>query len=166
MGGRTTLSGERWCSHWTWWINHPSLSRSPSDRILMMRQPRQACPSQREAPSELFCGYLHPFPHHVIQLLLASRSLKRKAAARGRRAPRMLSIVDGFCRLPSPVCAVDSAVPPIGLLVLAAAPVPLAVRHEGGRNGSRRATTLDGPTGVETAAPLPRCDERARLPHV
>ena len=51
-----------WYSYGRWWINRSALSRSTSDRFVVVRQSRQACSSQREAPSECFCGYLHPFP--------------------------------------------------------------------------------------------------------
>src|SRR6266487_2359959 len=59
-----TVSGlvEWWCCHWRWWINRPALYRSTSGRFFVVRQSRQAFSSQSEAPSELFCGYLHPFP--------------------------------------------------------------------------------------------------------
>jgi hypothetical protein len=37
-------------------------------RVFVMRQSMQAFSSQREAPSELFCRYLRPIPHNMIQL--------------------------------------------------------------------------------------------------
>jgi hypothetical protein len=55
------------CCHWTWWINRPALSRSTSGRFFVVRQSRQAFSSQSEAPSELFCGYLHPSARDMIQ---------------------------------------------------------------------------------------------------
>ena len=97
---------------------------------------------------------------------LISLALKGKLSAKGERAPRMPSIADEFCRRPSPVFAVGIAVLSACPLVLAAARAPHAAIDEGVRNGSRLATTPDGPPGVETAALWPRCDERARLSHV
>ena len=44
-------------------------SKPTAGRFLVMRQSKQVCSSQREARSELFCGYLHPLPHNMIQLL-------------------------------------------------------------------------------------------------
>ncbi len=62
--------GGRYC-HGTWWINRPAPSRSTSGWFLVRGQSSKACSSQHEAPSELFCKYLHPSPHHMIQLLSA-----------------------------------------------------------------------------------------------
>src|SRR6266567_1136921 len=56
------LADAHGCCHWRWWINRPALYRSTSGRFFVVRQSRQAFSSQSEAPSELFCGYLHPFP--------------------------------------------------------------------------------------------------------
>ena len=51
-----------------WWINRPVLTKPTSGEFLVMRQSRQAFSSQSEPHSELFCGYLHPFPHNMRQL--------------------------------------------------------------------------------------------------
>src|SRR5215831_9651473 len=92
-------------------------------------------------------------------------ALKRELAARGTRAPPELSIVDGFCRQPSPVYAADSVAPAACPLVLAAARASPAALHEDAHNETRRATTREWPTGVGTAAPSPRCDEPTKLCH-
>src|SRR6516225_4754352 len=58
-------------------------------------------------------------------------ALKRELAARGKRAPPELSIVDGFCRQPSPVSGADSVGPAACLLVRAAARAsPAALRED------------------------------------
>ena len=61
------------------------------------------------------------------------------------------SIAGWFSRLPWLEYAGGLVEPPSCHLVLGAAQVPLAVLHEGVRNGSRLATIPDGPIGVETA---------------
>jgi hypothetical protein len=68
---------------------------------------------------------------------------KRKQAARGKRVPRVPSIFDWFCLLPSLEFAVGSVAPAACPLVLAAARAPLAAMHGDTQNGNRRATTLD-----------------------
>ncbi len=139
-------------SHWIWWINQPALCKPTSGRFLVMRQSRGAFPAQSEAPFEFFCWQLHHLPHDMTpQLHLISLALKGKRSARGERAPRALSIVDGFCRLPSLEFAAGSVEPAGCPLVLVAGPVPLAVLHGDAQNGSRRATTPDGRAGVGTA---------------
>ncbi len=75
---------------------------------------------------------------------LASVALKRKPEARGKRAPRTPSIVDGFCLLPSPEYAVGSVAPEVGHLARANARAPLGVMCEDAQNDSTRATTRDG----------------------
>jgi len=42
-------------SHWTWWINRPTLSRPTSGRFLVRRQSREAFSSQSETLSKFFC---------------------------------------------------------------------------------------------------------------
>ncbi len=76
--------------------------------------------------------------------------------ARGKRAPRAPSIVDGFCRLPSLAYAVGSAAPDVCPLVLVAGPVPLAAMHEDVQNDNRLATTPDGPEAVRPVGKWPR----------
>src|SRR5947199_3984443 len=92
-------------------------------------------------------------------------ALKRELAARGKRAPPELSIVDGFCRQPSPVYGADSAGPAACPLVLAAARASPAALRQDAQNDNRRATTRDWPTGAETAEPSPRFDEPTKLFH-
>src|SRR5579863_2031670 len=75
---------------------------------------------------------------------LTSVALKWKPVARGKRAPRASSIVDGFCRLPSLVSAADSVEPDVCHHVLAAAQASPLAMHGDVQNGSRRATTRDG----------------------
>src|SRR2546423_6056127 len=93
-------------------------------------------------------------------------ALKRKPAARGKRAPRMPSIVDVFYRLPSPEFAADSVAPPAFPLARAAERALFAGMREDAQNDSMHATILNGPAAVETAEPSPRFDEPARLFHV
>src|SRR5258706_16445809 len=97
--------------------------------------------------------------------LLASMPLKRERTARGARAPRASSSVDGFCQQPSPEFAADSVVPPICHLARAAAQTLLAVIGEAAQNDTTLATTPGGPAAVEPVERWPRCDEPARLPH-
>src|SRR5215471_6812698 len=92
---------------------------------------------------------------------LASIPLKRTPLARGKRAPRKLSIVDVFSQLPSQGSVAGSVVPPICHRALVAARTPLAVSGEDARNDSTHATTPREPAGVGTAEPLPRCGVRA-----
>ena len=42
-------------------------SKPTAGRFLVMRQSRQAFSAQSKAPSEPFCGYLHPSPWDIIQ---------------------------------------------------------------------------------------------------
>src|SRR5215467_679433 len=90
---------------------------------------------------------------------LALEPFKRKQAARGTRAPRAPSIVDGFCLLPSLEFAVGSVEPDDCLLAHEAARASPEALREDGQNDSTRATTPAGPTGAETAEPSPRFDE-------
>src|SRR5215472_11518272 len=71
-------------------------------------------------------------------------ALKRERAARGKRAPPELSIVDGFCRQPSPVYGADSVGPAACPLVLAAAGASPAAPRADARSDSTHATTPDG----------------------
>src|SRR5215471_2527544 len=100
---------------------------------------------------------LHPHP--------ALEPFKRIQAARGRRAPRVPSIVGSFCRLPSLVSFAGS----VGLeachLALAAAQASRATIREDAQNDNKPATTRDWPAAVETAEPSPRCDEPTQLFH-
>ena len=131
-----------------------------------VRQSRQAFSSQSEAPSECFCWHLHPSPRDMtLHPPLALVPLKRKPAAMGKRAPRAPSIVGWFSLLPSLGYAVGSVAPDVCPLVLEAArALPAAIREDA-QNGSTRATTPDGPTGMGTAEPSPRCDVPAPLLH-
>src|SRR5215472_13812812 len=71
-------------------------------------------------------------------------ALKRERAARGKRAPPELSIVDGFCRQPSPVYGADSVGQAACPLVLAAAGASPAALRGDARSDSTHATTPDG----------------------
>src|SRR2546421_5423937 len=57
----------RWVLPWEMVENSTSPCERLSGRFFVMRQSRQAFSSQSEAPSELFCGYLHPSPRDMIQ---------------------------------------------------------------------------------------------------
>src|SRR6266699_2327910 len=98
-------------------------------------------------------------------LHLTFMALKRKSAARGKRAPREPSIVGWFFPLPWLAYAAGTVAPDGCPLVLQAARAPLAALREDVQNDNRRATTRDWPTGVGTAAPLPRCGEPTKLFH-
>ncbi|SRR6266849_91331 len=101
--------------------------------------------SRGEAPFECFCWHLHRLPRDRILLPhLTCVTLKRKPAARGTRAPRLPSIVDGFSRLPWLVFAADSVVPEDCHLALVAARAPPAALCADAQNDSRLATTPDG----------------------
>ena len=127
-------------------------------------QSGKASSSQSEAFTRvLLLAHAAASRDKILHLHLAAMPLKRKAAARGKRAPHMPSIADEFCRLPSPVCAVGNVVLDGCHLVLAAARAPLAMIDEDAQNGNRRATTRGELTGVGTAVPSPRFDEPTRL---
>jgi hypothetical protein len=85
-------------------------------------QSEQATSSWSGAPSDFFCWHLHPSARDMTpQLHLIFLALKRKAAARGKRAPRAPSIVDVFCRLPSQGFVADSVARAVCPLVREAA---------------------------------------------
>src|SRR5437660_1056557 len=84
----------------------PRHCNPPLASFLVLRQSRQALASKSEAPCEFFYVHIHQPPRHILlRLPLALVPLKRKPLARGTRAPRVPSIVDGFCQLPSPESA-------------------------------------------------------------
>src|SRR5256885_4815973 len=65
----------RWVLPWEMVENSTSPCERLSGRFFVMRQSRQAFSSQSEAPSELFCGYLHPSPRDMIQHPILLRCL-------------------------------------------------------------------------------------------
>jgi hypothetical protein len=70
-------------------------------------------------------------------------ALKRKSVARGKRALRAPSIVDGFSRLPSPASVAGSVVPgDCPLVAVVARGLPATIREDG-QNDSMFATTPD-----------------------
>src|SRR5438034_1944895 len=143
--------------------NSINLCKPISGWFLVMRQSREACSSRSKAPSECFYEHIHPSARDMTLLPhLAFLALKRKPLARGTRAPRAPSIVDGFRRLPWLVSAADSVASEVCPLVLVAVPAPLVVIGGDAQNDNKRATTPGGRAGVETAEPSPRCDEPAR----
>ena len=83
-----------------------------------------------------------------------------------KRAPRMPSIVDGFCRLPSPASVVDSVVPDVCSLVLEAAGALLVGKREDAQNGSMLATIPGGRAGVGPAEPWPKFDATVLPLHI
>ncbi len=132
-----------------------------------MRQSRQAFSSRSEAPSEFFCSHIHPSPCDMTQQPhLALVPLKRELAARGKRAPRVPSIVGWFSLLPELRYDADSVAPPGCHLALVAARAPLAVIGEDVQHESTLATTPGELTGVGQASPSPRFDVPAQLSHV
>src|SRR5690348_9501805 len=96
---------------------------------------------------------------------LVCKALKWKLAAMGKQAPRALSIAGWFCRRPSLVYVVGSVEPGVCHYVREAARGSPVARHGDGQNGSRRATTRDGPAGVETAVRWPRSGGPELLSH-
>jgi len=152
-----------WCSHRTWWIIPVASANSVLADFFVSGSYAQVTSSWSEAPGEC-CWHLHPPASDMIpQLHVFSLAFKRKPLARGTRAPHVSSIVDGFCRLPSPVSGADSVGPAACPLARAAARGLLAWIREDGQNGSRHATTPDGRAGMEIAEPWPGCDELAPL---
>jgi hypothetical protein len=131
-------------------------STSPCDGIsgwmFIIGQSGQVTSSHGEASSECFCWPLYRLPRDITLLPhQACVALKRKLAARGRRAPPAPSIVDGFCQLPWLECVAGSVAPPSCHLVREAAGVLSAARREDEQNDRKLATTPDGPADVETA---------------
>jgi hypothetical protein len=117
--------------------------------------------SWREAPSDCFWWPFRSPPHDILQQpQLAGVDLKRKRAARGQRAPREPSIVDGFCGRPWQECVADSVAPPACHLALAAARASPAALGEDAQHATRHATIPDEPTGVGQASPWPRSGEQ------
>jgi hypothetical protein len=88
-------------------------------------------------------------------------ALKRKPAARGKRAPHAPSIVEWFSLRPWLVSVANSVAPPTCPLALVAARALRAAIGEDAQNGSTLATIPGELTGVGTAEPWPRCDEEA-----
>ena len=96
------------CSHRRWWIIRSTLCKTPSGRFFVIWTghlfPRRG--SNRvllQAPSPTCSRYDTPPTSRL-------RALKRKPLAMGTRAPRVPSIVDWFCQLPSLVSVADSVV--------------------------------------------------------
>jgi len=132
--------------------------------FLLFRLSGQVTSSRGEAPIEFCCGQLHPSPRHIIQHPhLACEPFKRKPAARGTRAPHVLSIDGWSCQLPSPESVVGSFAPPVCPLARVAARAPRVGIGEAAQNDNRRATTPDGPEAVAPVERWPRFDEPARL---
>ncbi len=146
--------------------NSRSLSKPLSGRFFVIGQSGQTFSSRSEAPSNILCGHSYPPASDMaLQPPLDLEALKRKPAARGVRAPRVLSIAGWFCRLPWLVSVADSVVPEVCPLALEAVPAPFVVIGGGARNDSTHATTPGGPTGVGTAEPSPTCGVRELPPH-
>jgi len=123
----------------------------------VMKKSREACSSQSEAPFELYCQHLHSPPHDMTpHLHLISLTLKRKSATMDTRALREPSIVDWSSLLPSQESVVDSVVPDVCHLALAAARELPAALREDGQNGSTLATIPDGLAAVELVETWPR----------
>src|SRR5215831_8075761 len=97
----------------------------------------------------------------TLLLHQACVALKRKAA-RGKRAPRALSIAGGFFPLPWLASAADSVAPLVCHLARAAASASPAALHGDAQNGNTLATTPDRPTGVGTAVRWPTSVVRAQ----
>jgi len=84
----------------------------------------------KESPfRRLLHAFSSTFPRDAPAPASCLRGLKRKRTARGKRAPRVPSIVDGFCPLPWLGCAVGSVAPDGCLLVLVSSQALSAARH-------------------------------------
>jgi hypothetical protein len=94
-------------------------------------QSRQTTFSCKKASSIDFCSHF-PSPSHGMTLHppLASRPLKRKPVARGRKAPRKPSIVGWFFVLPWLVSVADSVAEEACYLAFVPARAPPAVSGE------------------------------------
>ncbi len=91
--------------------------------------------------------------------------LKRKAAARGTRAPRAPSIVGWFFPPPWQEYGAGSVAPPVCPLARVAARAPLAVLGEDVQSDNMLATIPGGRAGVGTAELSPRFAETVLPPH-
>ena len=146
--------GEERCCHRTWWIIRFPAANPLLVGFFVMVPIEEAIFSWREGPSDFFCCYFHhPRYARTVQLHLAVVALKRKAAARGKRASRTPSIVGWFCQRPWLGYAADSVAPPACHLALVAARAQHGVIREDAQNDSRHATTPGELTGVGTAEP-------------
>jgi hypothetical protein len=109
-------------SYWTWWIILVGSAHHLWAGFFVLGQFGQAISPSSEVPSECFCWHLYQPPHTMLlQPQLACVTLKRQRAARGERAPRVPSIVDGFSRLPWLVYAGGTVAPDVCHRVLVAA---------------------------------------------
>ena len=119
-----------------------------------------------EALSEFFCFHLHQLLRTMTLLPhLACVALKRKPESRGKKAPRVPSIVGSFSPQPWLESAGDSVALDVCHLVLVAAQASPAARHGGAHSDSTRATTPDGPAAVEPVGTWPRSVVRALPRH-
>jgi hypothetical protein len=117
-------------------------------------------------PIRLLRRHVHrPLQHMRRQLHLTFMALKRKPAARGKRAPHAPSIVGWFCQLPLQASAAGSVAPNVCPFVLVAARGALAALHADAQNDSRSATTRDGRAGVGPVGKSPRCVVQGLPPH-
>src|SRR5213080_3687935 len=94
---------------------------------------------------------------------LALVPLKREPAARGKRAPRVSSIVGWFSRLPWLGYDADSVAPPICHRARAAARALFVGTREDAQNDSRLATTRGGSEAVRPVGKSPRFDGPEQL---
>jgi hypothetical protein len=105
-----------------WWIIRSATMNAFRVGFFIIGQSRQAFFSRSEAPSECFCWHMYQSTRDMtLHPPLALVALNRKPAARGKRAPRAPSIVDVFCRLPSPEFAGGSVAQSVCHLALVAA---------------------------------------------
>jgi hypothetical protein len=147
--------------------NSIPLCKPTSGQFFVMRQSGQAFSSRSEAPSECFCWHIHHSPRNMtLHSHLASMPLKRKLAARGKRAPRAPSIVGWFFRLPWLGYAADSVALAVYYLARVAARAPREVIREDAQSGNRLATTQDGPEAVKLVGTWPRYVLRELPRHV
>jgi hypothetical protein len=154
--------GMDWYSHGTWWRIRPAHFRpvfgdEAVQRGLLFLEQGSIRALLRVSSSIS--------PRHETAPHLVSMPLKHKPAARDTRAPRAPSIVGSFCLLPSREYVAGSVAPAVCPLVLAAARGLPAALREGAQSDNRRATTPDGPAGVELAVQLPTCGVSALRRH-
>jgi len=102
----------RWCSHWTWWIILGTSTIALWLIFSSVGTPDRPVSARGEAHSGLSCWPFYQLPRDMTcSPHLAFLALKRKPAARGKRAPRAPSIVGWLCRLPWRASAAGNIAP-------------------------------------------------------
>jgi hypothetical protein len=138
----------------------PSLSQPTSGWMCVIGPSGQAFSSQSEAPIPvLLLAHAAASRDMILHPHLAWMPLKRKAKARGKRAPRAPSILGSFCRLPELPSVGGRVAPEECHLARVAARALLSAMGEDAQHGGTLATTPDGRASVRQAWTSPTCDE-------